>query len=201
MNFLEILAAKLCIDLTGCDTDDKKSAAIMAGLDKLQAANTQLEGLLTKIGAKTTDEAHAMLATMVSREEHTKLQNEKQTLDLQLVLLEGQMNGKLSQADCEPEKGWAWTAAKTAPGVLRAMLPNLQAKVATGSAVKAMVDGLQTVKHDAAAAAASTIAFDGKTFNLTDLTKSYGEAELANLRDMIGRFGVKAMVDQGYITE
>jgi len=200
MNFLDIICTNLGVSLDGLDTDEKKMAAITSKLADVRTQAQAGAALMAKLNAKTADEAMAVLSTMVPREEHTKLQNEKSSLDLQLVLLEGQMSGKLSQADCDPAKGWAYSAAKQAPQVLRGMLSALPPKVATGAAVKAVVDGLQTKVHDGQTAATSITVNDHK-YGLTDLTKGYNAAEMDNLRDMIGRFGVKAMVDQGYITE
>jgi len=201
MNFLDILATNLGVDLAGCDTDEKKLAAIMVKINTLKSEATAGISLMGKLNAKTAEEALATIATMVPRDEHTKTQNDLASADLKLVLLEGQMSGKLSAADCDPEKGWAFSAAKQAPQVLRGMLSVMPPKVATGQAIQSVVAGLQTVVRTDADTAVKTITVNDHKYGLTAITKDYGDKDLANLRDMVGRFGVQAMVAQGYIVE
>lgn len=197
MNFLDLLAANLGVNIDGLDTDEKKMAAIVAGSTQCKASVGFASTVMQKLGAKTHEEALSTLATMVPRETFAKTENALADADLKLVLLEGQMSGKLSKADCEGE-GWAAVAAKTSPATLRAMLPTLPPKVATGAAVASMVAGLQTKTHDDGTAPTKFV-HNGKTYGLTDLTKSYGEKDMANLHDLFERYGEQAMITQGYV--
>jgi hypothetical protein len=121
-------------------------------------------------------------------------------MDLQLVLLEGQAQGKFTMADCEPGKGWAHNTAMQSPAVLRGMLPNLPAKVATGEAMKAFVGKLAVVTPDTVVEpAVKTVAVGAGKYALTDTTKDYSAADIENLVDLAGKHGVESLVKQGYL--
>ena len=187
-------------------TDDAKSALLIANAQNIKqqiaALNQQMvagNAVIEKLGAKTPAEALAMLATMVPRGELTAMEGTLKTMDQQLVLLEGQMSGKLTLADCEPGKGWAHNAASQSPAVLRGMLPNLPAKVATGEAMKAFVGKLETVTSDKVVDGPKTITVGDTKFALTDITKDYDENERENLMDLAGRVGPEKLVKQGYL--
>lgn len=197
MNFLVMLGTKIGVNLEGCDTDEKMAGALMAAIDSLNATASCHAALMAKIGAKTSDEAMAVLSTMVKREDFAALEKAKADVERQLVLLEGQMTGRLTKADCEGD-GWALQAAMQAPDVLRNMLKILPPKVATGSAIKETIAGLETRTHDGEQAV-KTMVIDGTKYSLTDLTKDYGDKDIENLRDMIARFGAAHMAKEGYI--
>jgi hypothetical protein len=122
-------------------------------------------------------------------------------MDLQLVLLEGQAQGKFTLADCEPGKGWAHNTASQSPAVLRQMLPNLPAKVATGEAMKAFVGQLQTVPVEKVVVpeGPKMLTIGGAKYALTDETAKYDAIEIENLMDLASNHGVEKLVKQGYL--
>lgn len=197
MNVLDILANALGLTVAEDATDEAKIQAITAAITDLQAKSGVAGALLTALNATTQEEALATLATMVSREQVTALETQVGEQDVKLVLLEGQMSGKLTKADCEGE-GWAIKAAQQSPTVLRTMLPNLPTKVATGQAIESTIASLQTRQHKGDSTV-KTFKVGEQTFALTPKTKDYDGADIENLQDQIGRFGAERMIAQGLV--
>jgi hypothetical protein len=188
-------------------TDDAKSALLIAHSQtvkqQIETLNEQMaagNAVIEKLGAKTATEALAVLATMVPRAELSEMEGKMKLQDVQLVLLEGQTQGKFTMADCEPGKGWAHNTASQSPAVLRQMLPNLPAKVATGNAMKEFVGQLQTVQADKVVEQGpKSLTIGGAKYALTDETAKYDAAEIENLMDLAGIHGVEKLVKQGYL--
>lgn len=189
-------------------TDDAKGAQLIAHSQivkqQIETLNQQMaagNAVIEKLGAKNSTEALAIIASMVPRTELNAMEEKLKTQDVQLVLLEGQMDGKFTKADCEPGKGWAHNTASQSPAVLRGMLSNLPARVATGETMKSFVGGLQTVIPDKVVDSAKSINVNGKKFLLTDATKDYSAEDIENLADTARTHGVEAAIKLGYIKE
>jgi hypothetical protein len=208
MNILDTMLQAYGLNAPADATDDAKGALLIANSQtvkqQIETLNNQMaasNAVIAKLGAKTSEEALAMLATMVPRAELTDMEGKMKLQDMQLVLLEGQINGKLRLSDCEPGKGWAHNAASQSPAVLRAMLPNLPVAVATGEAMKAFVGKLETVTPDEVVKSGKTINVSGKKFALTDMTKDYSDADLENLADLARTRGIESVIKLGYLKE
>lgn len=192
----QMTAATVVFQKLGAKTPEEALTAVATMQGQAEAG----AALIAKLGAKTGTDALAVLASMVPRADLNAVEETVKKQDVQLVLLEGQMSGKLTMADCEAGKGWAHNAASQSPAVLRGMLPNLPTKVATGQSIASVVAGLQIVTPDKVVeGAAQTITVGTTKFALTDITKDYDAAERENLMDLASRNGVEKLVKAGYL--
>jgi hypothetical protein len=196
MNLIDTMLSAYGLSADADATDETKSAMLIQHAQTIKVQLAATNTLMERLGAKTPEDAMAVLATMVPRTEMAPLEEKIKSQDVTLVLLEGQMQGKLTMADCEPGKGWAHNAAVQSPTVLRGMLPNLPVKVATGTAIKSFVSELQTKTHEDGP---KTVAIGAGKYALTEMTANYDANEIENLMDLAATHGVEKLIKQGYL--
>jgi len=224
---LQAIATQLGIDTSGLDTPELLLSAITKALAAQSASVSAMadgKAFLDEQKVANFQEMRGKLASMVDRAMLNSIEAKATATKAELLLLQGQLAGKLNAADCaevDPAvegslAGWARRSATSSPGVFENdILPILPVKVSTSAVLQGFVSGFGTkgsnAVKDADEGGAGGTAVKSKgifevkgkryCFGPTAIEEGYADEDVPNLREMVAKSdgAADSLIDQGII--